>query len=262
MMITANGNSFDTRLKGPEGAPVITLGHSLCCDLGAWDELAADLSKDYQVLRYSLRGHGKSAASAPPYTMALLADDLAAILDHYGIAKSHILGLSIGGMIGQEFALRYPNRVLSLIISSSMCALPEGSEALWPERIRLAKEEGLQATVETSMSRWFVAGSLDKRPELDARVRRMIVETSVDGYVGCCHAIAGLDLKDRISAIDAKTLILVGSEDASTTPSAAEQIRNRIRGSRLVVVDNAAHQLALEKPEIFRTEVRRHLAEV
>lgn len=262
MIITANGNRFDTLLEGPADAPAIALGHSLSCDLGAWDELAADLSKDYRVLRYSLRGHGKSVVTPPPYTMALLADDLAAILDHYGIRESHILGLSIGGMIAQEFALRYPDRVLSFVISSSMCVLPEGAAELWPERIRIAKEEGLVSTVEATLARWFVPGSLERRPEVAERVRRMIAGTSVDGYVGCCHAIAGLDLKDRIGAIKAKTLVLVGRDDPGTPPSAAEEIHRRIMGSRLVVIDNASHQLALEQPELFRDEVRRHLAGV
>ncbi|MAL78317.1 MAG: 3-oxoadipate enol-lactonase [Sneathiella sp.] len=260
MIITANGNQFDTRLEGPEGAPVVIMSHSLCCDLGAWDELAEDLKKEYRVLRYSLRGHGKSAATPGPYDFALLAADMTAIQEHYGITESHIVGLSIGGMIAQEFALRYPDRVKSLVISSSMCALPDGAAALWPERIRLAAEEGLAATVDASMSRWFVEGSLKDRPEIEARIRKMILETSVEGYVGCCHAIAGIDLKDRIPAIKVPTLVIVGREDMGTPVSSSELIHRQIEGSRLVVVDNAAHQLAVDKPGIFNAEVCKHLA--
>lgn len=260
MIITANGNQFDTIFEGPEGAPVVTLSHSLCCDLGAWDELAADLRKDHRVLRYSLRGHGRSDATPGPYDFRMLAADMAAIQDHYGVAQSHVIGLSIGGMIAQEFALRYPERVLSLVISSSLSALPDGAAALWPERIRLAAEEGLAATVDGSMSRWFVDGALKDRPEVEARIRKMILETSVEGYIGCCHAIAGIDLKDRIAAIKVPTLVIVGREDMGTPLSASELIHRKIEGSRLVVVDNAAHQLAVDKPEIFNAEVRRHLA--
>ncbi|MEX1036471.1 MAG: alpha/beta fold hydrolase [Sneathiella sp.] len=262
MKVTANGAEFDTRLDGPDGAPVVTLSHSLCCDLGAWDELAEDLKSDYRVLRYSLRGHGDSSATPGPYDFKLLADDMAAIQDACGITKSHVIGLSIGGMIAQQYALNYPDRVLSLVISSSLCALPDGAAALWPERIRSVSEQGIEATVDGSMDRWFVKGSLDNRPELDARVRKMIRETSVDGYVGCCHAIAGIDLKDRIPAIKVPTLVIVGREDMGTPPSSSELIQRQIEGSNLVVVDNAAHQLAMDKPKIFNAEVRRHLAAV
>ncbi|WP_340149595.1 alpha/beta fold hydrolase [uncultured Sneathiella sp.] len=262
MTITANGIEFETSFEGPEDAPVVTMSHSLCCDLTAWDELAEDLKKDHRVLRYSLRGHGKSAPTPGPYDFGMLAADVASIQNVYGVTKSHFVGLSIGGMIAQEFALRYPDRVDRLVISSSLCALPDGAAALWPERIRLAAEQGLAATVEPTMSRWFVEGSLDNRPELDARVRKMIVDTSVEGYIGCCHAIAGIDLKDRIPAIKNKTLVIVGREDMGTPLSSSELIHRQIEGSRLVVVDNAAHQLAMDKPDIFNAEVRKHLAEV
>ncbi|MDF2367164.1 alpha/beta fold hydrolase [Sneathiella sp.] len=262
MTITANGTEFETSFEGPEGAPVVTMSHSLCCDLSAWDELAGDLKKDHRVLRYSLRGHGKSAPVPGPYDFRMLAADVAAIQDAYGVTESHFVGLSIGGMIAQEFALNYPERTLNLVISSSLCALPDGAAALWPERIRLAAEEGLAATVDPTMSRWFVEGSLGDRPELDARVRKMIVETSVEGYIGCCHAIAGIDLKDRIPAIRAKALVIVGREDMGTPLSSSELIHRQIEGSKLVVIDNAAHQLAIDKPEEFNRHVRTHLASV
>tara|TARA_R110002095_G_scaffold76607_2_gene65515 strand:- start:4562 stop:5353 length:792 start_codon:yes stop_codon:yes gene_type:complete len=262
MKVTANGTEFDTRLEGPDGAPVVTLSHSLCCDLSAWDELAEDLKADYRVLRYSLRGHGNSGATLGPYDFKLLADDMAAIQDAYGITKSHVIGLSIGGMIAQEYALSFPDRILSLVISSSLCALPDGAAALWPERIRMVSEQGIEATVDGSMDRWFVPGSLEGRSALDARVRQMIRETSVDGYVGCSHAIAGIDLKDRVTAISVPTLVIVGREDMGTPLSSSELIHRQIEGSKLVVVDNAAHQLAMDKPDIFNAEVRKHLAAV
>ncbi|WP_373088530.1 alpha/beta fold hydrolase [Sneathiella sp.] len=261
MKIFANGVEFDTRFEGPEGAPVVTLSHSLCCDLTAWDELAADLSKDYRVLRYSLRGHGESEATPGAYDFALLAKDMAAIQDYYGVTKSQIVGLSIGGMIAQEFALRYPERVLGLVISSSLCALLDGVAALWPKRIRQAQEKGMESHVQGSMERWLTRESLENNPELDARIRKMIRETSVEGYVGCAQAIAGIDLSGRIGDITAKTLVIVGREDEGTPVSASELIHRQIDGSKLVIVENASHQLAMERPELFNAHVRAHLAD-
>ncbi|TNE35107.1 MAG: alpha/beta fold hydrolase [Alphaproteobacteria bacterium] len=260
MMITANGIGMDTRLEGPEGAPVVTLSHSLCCDLTAWDELAAALKSDFRVLRYTLRGHGKSSATKGPYDFKLLADDMAAVQDHYGVTTSHVVGLSIGGMIAQEFALGYPERVLSLVISSSLAALPDGAAPLWPERIKAAEEKGIEVHVDSNMDRWFLKETLEANPDLDARVRKMILETSVDGYVGCSQAIAGIDLLDRISDITARTLVIVGREDMGTPVSASEQIHQKISGSSLVIVDGAAHQLAMEKPDEFNAHAIAHLS--
>ena len=260
MKIMANDVEFDTKLEGPDGAPVVTLSHSLCCDLTAWDELAADLKQDYRVLRYTLRGHGMSGGTPGPYDFGLLADDVAAIQDHYGITTGHFVGLSIGGMIGQEFALRYPDRVKKLVVSSSLCALPEGAAAIWPERIKAAQEHGTAIHEDGSMSRWFVEGALDDKPELDARVRKMICETSVQGYVGCSHAIAGIDLADRNHAITADTLVIVGCDDAGTPVASSELIHSKIPNSKLIIVENASHQLAMEKPDEFNAHVRAHLA--
>ncbi|USG63014.1 alpha/beta hydrolase [Sneathiella marina] len=261
MIITVNGVDLDTRLEGPENAPVVTLGHSLCCDLTAWDELTNELKHEYRVLRYSLRGHGQSAGVEGPYTFRMLATDVAAIQDHYDIKTSHFVGLSIGGMIGQKFALMYPERVKSLVISSSLCELPEGAAAIWPERIREVQENGIEAQVESSMARWFAEGALNHRPDLDARVRAMIKGTSVDGYVGCSQAIQAIDLVDLIPAIEASTLVIVGRQDMGTPIASSELIHRQIEDSKMVILENASHQAAMEKPDEFNAFVRVHLAE-
>ena len=261
MLVTVNGVDLDTRLEGPENAPVVTLSHSLCCDLTAWDELADELKHEYRVLRYSLRGHGKSGSLPGPYTFRMLASDVAAIQDHYDIKTSHFVGLSIGGMIGQKFALMYPERMKSLVISSSLCELPEGAAALWPERIQEVQENGIEAQVDSSMERWFLEGALTYRPDLDARVREMILSTSVDGYVGCSQAIAAIDLADQIPAIQASTLVIVGREDMGTPVACSELIHRQIEDSKMVILEGASHQAAMEKPDEFNAYIRVHLAE-
>ncbi|MEH6527231.1 MAG: alpha/beta fold hydrolase [Sneathiella sp.] len=261
MIVTVNGVDLETRLEGPENAPVVTLSHSLCCDLTAWDELANELKHEYRVLRYSLRGHGESGSVPGPYTFRMLASDVAAIQDHYDIKTSHFVGLSIGGMIGQKFALMYPERLKSLVISSSLCELPEGAAAVWPERIREVQENGIDGQVDSSMSRWFAEGALTYRPDLDARVRAMIRGTSVDGYTGCSQAIQAIELVDLIPAIKASTLVIVGREDMGTPIASSEIIHRQIEESKLVILEDASHQAAMEKPDEFNAFVRVHLAE-
>ena len=114
MKINANGIDINYTVEG-EG-PWVTLSHSLACNLHMWDEEAKRLSKRYKVLRYDTRGHGESSAPAGAYTLELLADDLHGLLAALGVKATHFVGLSMGGMIGQTYALKYPGMFKSLAL--------------------------------------------------------------------------------------------------------------------------------------------------
>jgi pimeloyl-ACP methyl ester carboxylesterase len=108
-MITANGVSMNCRLEGPAGAPVLTFSHSLAADLSMWDPQMPALAARYRVLRYDTRGHGGTDAPAGPYSLGQLAEDARALLAALGIHRTHWIGLSMGGMIGQTLALSAPD---------------------------------------------------------------------------------------------------------------------------------------------------------
>ncbi len=260
MTIVAAGIDIDYRLEGPAGAPVVTLIHSLATHLGAWDPVAADLATDFRVLRYSLRGHGATTATPGPYSLAMLSDDLAHLLDALAIERTDLVGLSIGGMIAQRFALDHADRLRRLIICSSISELPEGSDALWDARIEAVETAGLAGQVEATIERWFSADFSDAEPAVLDGVRAMIEGTSLDGYVGCCDAIKAMHLTPHIEAVRAPTLVMVGGEDPGTPPAAAEIIANAIPTARLHVVDGVSHQMALQRPTVFCKTVRDFLA--
>ncbi|GLQ06649.1 alpha/beta fold hydrolase [Sneathiella chinensis] len=253
MFVTVNGNRFEALLEGPDGAPVVTLSHSLCTNLKAWDDLTEALVPDFRVLRYSMRGHGRSGATPGPYSLSGLAADVAALQTSFGITKSHFVGLSIGGMIAQTFALEHPERLDKLVIASSLCELPEGSAPLWAERIAAAQQNGIEALVEPTAERWFTKAAFDAGHPAIERARAMIRETSLEGYIGCCHAISNLDLSGRLPGVKAETLVIVGREDQGTPVAASERIAACIPGAVLKVVEEASHQVALEQPEIFQS---------
>ncbi|MFQ5899647.1 MAG: alpha/beta fold hydrolase, partial [Candidatus Methylomirabilia bacterium] len=121
------------------------------------------------------------------------------------------------------------------------------------------QRDGMAPLVEPTIGRWFTAGFSERRPEVVARVREMIRATDPRGYIGCCHAIAPLNLTDRISAITLPTLIIVGEEDPATPVAAAETIQGQINGSELVVLPSASHLSNLEQPEAFNEAVTRFL---
>ena len=157
MKITANGISMNYTLDGPASAPVVTLSHSLATDLSMWDPQMKALTAKYRVLRYDTRGHGGTEAPTAAYTLDQLADDARALLQALGIAKTHWIGLSMGGMIGQALALKSPELFLSLSLCDTSSRIPAEAKPLWQERIKTAQSQGMEPLVEGTIARWFTA---------------------------------------------------------------------------------------------------------
>jgi 3-oxoadipate enol-lactonase len=260
MKITANGISVNYTLDGPASAPVVTLSHSLATDLSMWDPQMKALTARHRVLRYDTRGHGGTDAPAGAYTLEQLAEDARALLRALGVARTHWIGLSMGGMIGQTLALAAPDLFLSLSLCDTSSRVPAEAKPLWQERIKTAETQGMEPLVEPTIGRWFTAPFREQRKDVVDRVRAMIRATNPRGYAGCCHAISALDLTDRIGAIKVPTLVVVGEEDQGTPVAASRAIQERIAGSRLEILPSAAHLANVEQPDAFTTAVTSFLA--
>ncbi|GIX49775.1 MAG: 3-oxoadipate enol-lactonase [Candidatus Tectimicrobiota bacterium] len=251
MQITVNGIRMNYTLEGPETAPVVTLSHSLAANLTMWDPQVPALTSRYRVLRYDTRGHGGTEAPPGPYTLELLVEDVRALLQALGITRTHFVGLSMGGMIGQLLALQSPQLLQSLVLCDTTSRVPPEAKPTWEERIRTAQTQGLAPLVEPTLERWFTAPFRQQHPEVVDKVRAMIRATPPAGYIGCCHAIAALDLTDRLPAITVPTLVIVGEEDPGTPVAASQVIHQQIKGSELVVLKGAAHLSNMEQPQAF-----------
>jgi 3-oxoadipate enol-lactonase len=262
MKIRVNDIDVNYVLEGPAGAPTITLSHSLATDLSMWDPQAKALASRYRVLRYDTRGHGGTDAPAGAYSLSQLADDARGLLKALGIARTHWVGLSMGGMIGQTLALSTPETLQSLSLCDTSSRIPTEAQPLWDERIAVAEAKGMDPHVEPTVARWFTPKFVEARPDVVNPVRDMIRRTSARGYAGCCHAIRALDLTDRLSVITLPTLIIVGAQDVGTPVAASKAIQERIKGSELVILDPASHLSNLEQPEAFTQALQKFLARV
>ncbi len=249
MKINANGIDINYLIEG-EG-PWVTLSHSLACNLHMWDEEAKRLSKHYKVLRFDTRGHGKSSAPASAYTLELLADDLHGLLQALSIKTTHFVGLSMGGMIGQTYALRYPGRFSSLALCDTTSRYPADAAGLWAERIKTVEAQGMEPLVEPTLARWFTEPFRKSRPEVVQNVAAMIRSTPVAGYVGCSHAIPKINLTARLKEIRCPSVVIVGKDDPGTPVAMAEEIHHALPGSKLVIIPSAAHLSNLEQPDAF-----------
>ncbi len=249
--ITANGIGVTYELSGLPDAPVVTLSHSLATDLSMWDPQMAELNARFRVLRYDTRGHGGTDAPSGPYSLEQLADDVRALLEALAIERTHFVGISMGGMIGQTLALAHPRLLAGLVLCDTSASLPPEAGRIWHERIEVALTGGMEAHVEPTISRWFTPGFISASPDAVDPVRAMIRATPVDGYIGCAEAIKRLDLLEHLADIANPTLVLVGAEDPGTPLAAAHAIRQRIPGAELVVIEAASHLCNIEQSGAF-----------
>jgi 3-oxoadipate enol-lactonase len=255
MKIYANGITMHYELEGPETAPVVTLSHSLATDLSMWDLQVAVLKSGYRVLRYDTRGHGGTDAPEGPYSLEQLAEDVRALLQTLSISKTHFMGISMGGMIGQILALKDPGMLRSLVLCDTSSRIPQEALPIWEERIDLAQIQGMDALVESTMERWFTAPFRQKPLPVLEKIRGMIRATPIKGYIGCSRAIMGLNLTARLAAIALPTLVVVGEDDPGTPVSASQAIHQQIKGSELVILQSAAHLSNIEQENAFNTKV-------
>jgi len=141
-----------------------------------------------------------------------------ALLDALSIARTHFVGLSMGGMTGMTMALRKPSVLRTLALCDTTSRDPLGDPLLWQQRIDAVRAGGgMEAMVDSMVARFLTADTVKMRPELADAVRTMVRHTPVEGYIACCQAIAKLNLTERLSAITIPTLVVVGADDPATT---------------------------------------------
>jgi len=259
MKVTANGIEINYSLEGPEGAPVVTFSHSLAADVSMWAPQAAALRDHYRVLRYDTRGHGGTDAPDDAYTFDQLADDVRELLRALNIERTHFVGLSMGGMIGQTLALRHPDVIDGLVLCDTSSAMPPDAPTMWGERIAAAREGGMAALADGTIERWFTPDFIANHADVIAPVRAQILATPVGGFAGCGNAIMHLNLTDKLPGITAPTLVMVGEEDSGTPVAVHEVIRDQIPGAKLVVLPSAMHLSNIEQAEKFNATLTEFL---
>ena len=242
------------------GGEAVVLAHAIGCDARMWERLVPVLRDRFRVLAFDARGHGASPVTPRPYTLDGLADDFVRALDARGIERAHWVGLSMGGMIGQAFALRHPGRLHRLVLANTTSGYGPDGPKMWEARAKAVTEGGMAAIADMVMQRYFSEEFRASQPGIVAKAKARFLEVPAEGYAGCCDAIRDLAFTDSLGAITARTLVIAGEKDAGTPVAMSEAIAARIAGSRLAVIPGAAHLSAVEKPDEFNALVRQFLA--
>ena len=250
--IAVGGGRLVFDVDGPHAAPACLLLHSLGTTSDLWEPQVETLARWYRVIRYDVRGHGRSQPPVGPFTIDQLGADALAVLDAAGVERAHLCGVSLGGLTAQWLGVHARDRVRGIVAANTAARL--GSHGAWAERIDLVRAGGMDALVEGGIARWFTARFQQTSPATVDRFRAMLRSCPVEGYAGSCAVLRDADLSDEIARITAPTLVVTGTHDAATPPALGEQIAQRIPGARTVELD-AAHLSNVEQAEAFTASV-------
>jgi 3-oxoadipate enol-lactonase len=237
IVTTTDGCRLNAMGTGREKGRALVLSNSLGTDVTLWDRQMAAFSAVRDVWRYDTRGHGGSDAPVGEYSIARLGQDLLAVMDHAGLARADLCGISIGGMTALWVAIHAPDRVRRLVLANTGAKI--GNLDLWRERIRVASSEGVGGLADATMQRWFTAGFRQRDPGTVAHFHSTMAGTRAAGYVGCCAALRDADLRDAASQVRTPALVITGAQDPATTPADGEWLRQAIPGARLVQLESA-----------------------
>ena len=259
--VTINGVDLAYEIRGA-GAPLVMI-HGAQGDQTMFTGLAADLAPHFRVLTFDQRGSGLSDKPDMEYSIALLADDTAALMDHVGFAAAHIIGVSMGGTIAQELTLRHPRKVRSLVLG---CTTPGGAQAVrigggaftaaYSTQPMSAAERG-RALAEAAFTKGYIAQHPETIPAMIAARRQRPLDT-----VALQHRVKATlkhDAYDRLPQIKCPTLVITGKDDALISWENSRVIAERIPGAEFVLLEPAGHCFWLEQPERSREAIARFL---
>lgn len=245
--------AFRVRIDGPGGAPALLLSNSLGTPLEMWDRQAADLCRDFQVVRYDTRGHGGSETSPGPYGLAQLGDDALALLDALDIEQASFCGISMGGITGLWLGIHAGHRLRRLLVSNSAARI--GTTQGWLERAGAVAARGsaaMQSLAESAPARWFTPAFVAAHPDVVASAQQWITRTPPQGYAACCHALASADVRGDLPRIAVPTWLVAGTHDPVTTVADAAFMRDRIPVASLHSLE-ASHLSNIEAASGFNT---------
>jgi 3-oxoadipate enol-lactonase len=255
--IVAHGCRLHYRFDGLEKGPVLVFSNSLGNDIGMWNAQVAAFSRTHRVLRYDSRGHGKSEVPPGPYTIESLSRDLVALLDGLEIDRVHLCGLSLGGMTGIWLAANAPDRLDRIVLANTSARL--GPPQMWDDRINMVRAQGMKAIADIVLQRWFTPSFRLEAPDAVEDCRRMLLETSAEGYASCCAAIRDMDQVELLGKITKPVLVVIGEHDPATPPPHGQLIASQISHAIPVTLP-AAHLSNIEAAPAFNTAVTQFLA--
>jgi 3-oxoadipate enol-lactonase len=257
--VNVNGLSMHYEIYG-DGPPLVLL-HGLSYQGAFWWLQVKDFAQHYRVIVTDNRGVGETDAPDEPYTIEQMADDTVHLLSALGISRAHVLGVSMGGTIAQQVALRHPHTVDRLILTNTICQQsPYGNEMLATWRL-IAEHAGTDGWKRVMLVQFVTPQFYSKHPERVKKMHELAVSPpqSVIGFLRQNWALVRHNTTTQLSQITAPTLVLSAELDHLTPVGGMKLIHRHIKGSQFVVIPKCRHGFMWEFPEIFNGAVLKFL---
>lgn len=253
----SDGVSLRYEVSGDDRGPVLVLANSLGSDLRMWGKVLPAFEKRHRVLRFDMRGQGKSGVTPEPLTIEQLGRDVLRLIDELEAERASVCGLSLGGLVALWLGIHAPERVHRLIFANTASRI--GSREMWEQRIETVRNTKMSQVAAAAVERWFTPAYRAAHPEEMEQVREMIAVTHPEGYAACCAVLRDTDLRSEVGIVEAASLVISGTHDPATPPADGRALRAGIKNSRYVELD-ASHLSAWECADEFAAAVLQHLA--
>ncbi|WJF90866.1 alpha/beta fold hydrolase [Paraburkholderia bonniea] len=246
----------------PEASEALILVHGIGARRSLWNAAIAQLKERYRCISYDLRGHGESPWPGEPFTLDDLVADLEALRVRLGLERMHIVGHSLGGMIGPAYARRYPQRVRSLGLLSTAAFRTADDAARVQALVAAMRAGGVAASLEVLVARWFTEAFGTAQPEAIRQRRQQVLDTNPEVFLNVFEIYAKTEMAAWLPSVSAPTLVLTGEFDGGCPPRLNQQIAAALPHARLVVLEALKHAVLIEAPEQVAQQVMAFLAEV
>jgi (E)-2-((N-methylformamido)methylene)succinate hydrolase len=241
-----------------EGDPLV-LVHGVGASLGSWDAVCSTIGGAFDILRLDLRGHGASAPIAHPITVDDFATDILRLMDETGIATAHLVGFSLGGLIAQRLASRWPHRFRRIVILSAVAGRTPDERGRVLARLDAIRRDGINAIVGPAMDRWFTKAFADRHPELIERRIGELKSVHVQSYLEAYRVFGETELIDDLHTIGHETLVMTGEFDPNSNTRMAKAMHDRIPNSELKILAGLKHSVLVEAPDIVAAHIEEFL---
>jgi len=242
--------SIAYELTGPEDAPAVCLGHCFTTNHRFWDA-QMDALAGYRVLRFDARGHGESDKPPGAYSLSMMADDVAGLIEALELGPVHYVGVSMGAMIGQTLALEHPELVRSLTLANVPCEYRDDQITLWNDRADEVTRGGIEAVHEGLMTRWFTDEAKENLIPGYRYLDETLPQFTPRCFASVTAAMCGLNTTSRLKTLSVPVLLIASPEDPGVPKEISEVMARLIPDARLHWLHPARHLATLEHPERF-----------
>jgi len=253
--------AIDVSYRVAGQGPALYMVHGIGARKSTWDELVDGLKQHFTCVSYDLRGHGESPIPPTPYSLDDLVEDLEALRQKLGHDKIHVIGHSLGGMIGPAYARRHPEHTLSVGLLSTAAGRSTDDRAKLKAVGDAMEQNGVSETLATFVARWFTDAFIAAHPErIEARLQQ-VRDTPEDVFLSVFQIYATTEMAPWLNEVKHPCLVLTGEFDAGCNPRLNQLIHHELPDSRLVILDGFKHSLLMEASEQLLPQMKAFLLE-